>query len=147
MSAIQVPTCLTGSITSLPKPDICMDGSTHRLHTAVNASVRLQAKYKEVKKVLDGFKDAKVVVLVCGNLEWGTICSYLSVYHASVHTSATTPHAMADLHRVIAKGSGKNYSDCAVVPENAIILAVYRAVHGPATEEECRKWIANNCGK
>jgi hypothetical protein len=34
---------------------------------------------------------------------------------------------------------------CKIFPEDAIILAIYSRVHGPASYEECERWVKKNC--
>jgi hypothetical protein len=41
--------------------------------------------------------------------------------------------------------TGTDYRDCKVVPYGEPILAIYRQVFGPASEKECKQWVAKNC--
>ena len=42
---------------------------------------------------------------------------------------------------------GTDYRDCKVIPHGDPFLAVYRQVFGPASEKECKQWVAKNCKK
>lgn len=45
---------------------------------------------------------------------------------------------------VIARVNTK-YEDCSVVPEDAIIPAIYFRAFGPDTKQKCEEWKAENC--
>ncbi|MEW8053161.1 MAG: hypothetical protein AB2809_22630 [Candidatus Thiodiazotropha sp.] len=81
---IDVPTCLTGTITKLSPFSICMDDATHLIHSITEIPVRLMANNEEVLKALNDFTDAKAVVTVCGSYFWGPECSYLNVYYVGI---------------------------------------------------------------
>ncbi len=40
---------------------------------------------------------------------------------------------------------GTDYSGCKVIPAGEPYPAVYRQVFGPASEKECKQWVARNC--
>ena len=40
---------------------------------------------------------------------------------------------------------GEDYRDCRIILEGEPFPAVYRQVYGPASKEECEKWVAGNC--
>ena len=144
LSDIQVPTCLSGSITALPAIGVCMDGATHELHTITANPIRLSATTEEVEKSLNKFTDAKVTVSVCGNWVWGPECSYLAVYHVSL----LKMEPRAKQFRVIAlTASLPAHQGCSVVPEGAVIPMIYSSAYGPASDADCFKWIVNNCDK
>ena len=42
---------------------------------------------------------------------------------------------------------GDDYSDCKVIPSGDPFPAVYRQVFGPASEKDCKQWVAKNCKK
>jgi hypothetical protein len=41
----------------------------------------------------------------------------------------------------------KKYEDCKVIPHGEIFPAIYSQVFGPASQKDCEKWTAANCGK
>ena len=43
--------------------------------------------------------------------------------------------------------TGKKYEDCKVIPHGDVYPAIYTQVFGPASQKECEKWMAANCGK
>lgn len=43
--------------------------------------------------------------------------------------------------------SGKKYDDCKVIPQGDVFAAIYTQVFGPASQKDCEKWAASNCGK
>lgn len=43
--------------------------------------------------------------------------------------------------------TGKKYEDCRVIPHGDVYPAIYSQVYGPASQKECEKWRAANCGK
>jgi hypothetical protein len=43
--------------------------------------------------------------------------------------------------------SGKKYEDCKVIPHGDPYPAIYSQVFGPASQKDCEKWVAANCGK
>jgi hypothetical protein len=47
----------------------------------------------------------------------------------------------------LSASTGKKYEDCKVVAEGDIIPAIYSQVFGPASQKDCEKWMASNCGK
>lgn len=47
----------------------------------------------------------------------------------------------------LAASSGKKYEDCRVIPHGDVFPAIYSQVFGPASQKECEKWQAANCGK
>ncbi|HEX8720283.1 MAG TPA: hypothetical protein VF736_06560 [Pyrinomonadaceae bacterium] len=40
---------------------------------------------------------------------------------------------------------GTDYRGCKVIPYGEIYPAIYRQVFGPASEKECKQWVAKNC--
>jgi hypothetical protein len=40
---------------------------------------------------------------------------------------------------------GPNLQGCSIVPEDAVYLAIYRKVFGPASIKECQKFVQENC--
>lgn len=42
---------------------------------------------------------------------------------------------------------GDDYRDCKLVPHGEPYPAIYRQVFGPASERECKQWVAKNCDK
>lgn len=42
--------------------------------------------------------------------------------------------------------SGDKYRGCRVIPEGNPYPAIYSQVFGPASREECAKWVEENCG-
>ncbi|HKG11848.1 MAG TPA: hypothetical protein VKB12_00860 [Pyrinomonadaceae bacterium] len=42
---------------------------------------------------------------------------------------------------------GEDYAGCKVVPYGEPYPAIYRQVFGPASEKECKQWVAKNCNK
>ena len=47
----------------------------------------------------------------------------------------------------LSASTGKKYEDCKVVPHGDMIAAIYTQVFGPASQKDCEKWMASNCGK
>ena len=47
----------------------------------------------------------------------------------------------------LAASTGKKYEDCQVIPWGDPYLAIYGQVYGPASQKDCEKWQAANCGK
>jgi len=47
----------------------------------------------------------------------------------------------------LSASTGKKYEDCKVVPHGSIIPATHNQVFGPASQKDCEKWMAANCGK
>lgn len=43
--------------------------------------------------------------------------------------------------------TGKKYESCKVIPHGEPYPAIYSQVYGPASERDCEKWAAANCGK
>ena len=43
--------------------------------------------------------------------------------------------------------TGKKYEECKVIPNGAIYASIYSQVFGPASQKDCEKWQAANCGK
>jgi hypothetical protein len=43
--------------------------------------------------------------------------------------------------------TGKKYEDCKVIPHGDVFPAIYSQVFGPASQKDCQKWTAANCGK
>ena len=43
--------------------------------------------------------------------------------------------------------TGKKYDDCKVIPSGDVFPAIYSQVFGPASQKDCEKWTAANCGK
>lgn len=43
--------------------------------------------------------------------------------------------------------TAKKYEDCKVIPLGDVFPAIYSQVFGPASEKDCEKWTAGNCGK
>jgi hypothetical protein len=41
---------------------------------------------------------------------------------------------------------GEKHKGCRVVPDGSPYARIYSQVFGPASREECEKWIADNCG-
>lgn len=121
-----------------------MDGATHQLHTITPNAIRLKATTDEAKKALDEYTDAKVTVSVCGNWVAGPEGGHLAAYHVSLLKFDTS----AQQFRVIAlTASLPTYYGCSVVPEDAVSILIYTSVHGPASDADCRQWVASNCGK
>jgi len=44
---------------------------------------------------------------------------------------------------VIAVTGTKNR--CSIIPKDALYLAIYSKVYGPASYDECKAWVASNC--
>lgn len=42
--------------------------------------------------------------------------------------------------------TGKKFEDCRVIPHGDMYPATHNQVFGPASEKECQKWAASNCG-
>jgi len=42
---------------------------------------------------------------------------------------------------------GTNYAGCKVVPYGDPYPAIYRQVFGPASQKDCKQWVAKNCDK
>ena len=40
---------------------------------------------------------------------------------------------------------GTDYSGCKVIPYGEPYPAIYRQVFGPASEKECKQWVAQHC--
>jgi hypothetical protein len=47
----------------------------------------------------------------------------------------------------LSASTSKKYEDCKVVPHGSIIPATHNQVFGPASQKDCEKWMAANCGK
>ena len=47
----------------------------------------------------------------------------------------------------LASSTGKKYEDCKVIPHGDVYAAIYKQVFGPASQKDCEKWKAANCGK
>jgi len=77
---IQVPTSLSGIITSLQQFGYCMDGGTHLIHTPLGI-YRLKGRNADAAKALETAADKKEKVTVMGYPVVGAECSYISVYH------------------------------------------------------------------
>jgi hypothetical protein len=43
--------------------------------------------------------------------------------------------------------TGKKYDDCKVIAHGDVYPAIYSQVFGPASQKDCEKWTAANCGK
>jgi hypothetical protein len=43
--------------------------------------------------------------------------------------------------------TGKKYEGCKVIPQGDVFPAIYSQVFGPASQKDCEKWAAANCGK
>ena len=43
--------------------------------------------------------------------------------------------------------TGKKYEGCQVIPSGDVYAAIYSQVYGPASQKDCEKWKAANCGK
>lgn len=43
--------------------------------------------------------------------------------------------------------TGKKYEDCKVIAYGDVYPAIYSQVYGPASQKDCQKWQAANCGK
>jgi len=43
--------------------------------------------------------------------------------------------------------TGKKYEGCMVIPHGDVYPAIYSQVYGPASQKDCEKWKAANCGK
>ena len=43
--------------------------------------------------------------------------------------------------------TGKKYEDCKVIAQGDVFPAIYSQVFGPASQKDCEKWTAANCGK
>jgi hypothetical protein len=41
----------------------------------------------------------------------------------------------------------KKYEDCKVISHGDVYPAIYSQVFGPASQKDCEKWTAANCGK
>jgi len=51
-------------------------------------------------------------------------------------------------HVVISKTlEGADYKGCKVIPAGDVYPAIYRQVFGPASEKDCKQWVAKNCNK
>jgi hypothetical protein len=42
---------------------------------------------------------------------------------------------------------GEDYRNCKVIPSGEPYPAIYRQVFGPASEKDCKQWVAKNCKK
>jgi hypothetical protein len=42
--------------------------------------------------------------------------------------------------------TGKKYEDCKVIANGDVYPAIYSQVFGPASQKDCEKWKAANCG-
>ena len=42
---------------------------------------------------------------------------------------------------------GEDYQNCQVIPYGEPFPADRRQVFGPASEKECKQWVARNCGQ
>ena len=42
---------------------------------------------------------------------------------------------------------GEDYQDCKVIPSGEPYPSIYRQVFGPASEKDCKQWVAKNCKK
>ena len=42
---------------------------------------------------------------------------------------------------------GTDYRDCQVIPAGDPFPAIFRQVFGPASEKDCKQWVAKNCKK
>ena len=40
----------------------------------------------------------------------------------------------------------KKYQECKVIPYGEPYPAIYSQVFGPASQQDCKKWMAANCG-
>ena len=40
----------------------------------------------------------------------------------------------------------KKHQDCKIIPHGEPYPAIYTQVFGPASQRECKKWVAANCG-
>ena len=47
----------------------------------------------------------------------------------------------------LTESTGKKFEDCKVIPHGEIYPAIYSQVFGPASQKDCEKWKAANCGK
>jgi hypothetical protein len=43
--------------------------------------------------------------------------------------------------------TGKKYEHCKLIPYGDVFPAIYSQVFGPASQKDCEKWMAANCGK
>lgn len=43
--------------------------------------------------------------------------------------------------------TAKKYQDCKAIPHGDVHPAIYSQVFGPASQKDCEKWMAANCGK
>ena len=75
---------------------------------------------------------------------------------ALLTTSEQKGTLMANTHDERLKGyivialtasTGKKYEDCKAIPQGDIYPAIYSQVFGPASQKDCEKWVAANCGK
>ena len=46
----------------------------------------------------------------------------------------------------LARSGSDKYRGCRVVPEGSSYAKIYGEVFGPASREECDRWVAENCG-
>lgn len=42
---------------------------------------------------------------------------------------------------------GDDYRDCKTIPSGEPFPAIYRQVFGPASQKDCKQWVARNCNK
>jgi hypothetical protein len=42
---------------------------------------------------------------------------------------------------------GEHYQNCKVIPSGDVYPAIYRQVFGPASEKDCKQWVAKHCNK
>jgi hypothetical protein len=47
----------------------------------------------------------------------------------------------------LSASTGKKHEDCKVIPYGDVYPATYSQVFGPASQKDCDKWLAANCGK
>ena len=46
---------------------------------------------------------------------------------------------------IVAASVGSDHADCIVAEEDALIVATHRKVFGPASKQECERWLRQNC--
>ena len=80
--SVQVPLCLSGTITAVPPLSFCMDAATHLINELdfIPGVWRLAAANDTAKKALEEFKDKPTLVTACGYVSGSPECRLLGVF-------------------------------------------------------------------
>lgn len=93
--------------------------------------------------------------IMCGMhiMPWATTVSIPDRDHAKVEIFINKHEVLEVLVKdqkktqfIVIVRTGTN-SGCSVLPHDAMYPAIYSQAFGPASYEDCTKWITNNCGR